>query len=144
VYLEVDVRRVDCRACGAVKREELEWLLDSPFCTRRFGHVIGATCRTQTIQDVAQEPRLDWHTVKAPDKRYMAAQLTKAGAPAPRVIGIDELSIKKRHTYRIIVSDLEKRRTPSATVALVAYASDLPVVEPAYNKEDDADDDQGV
>jgi hypothetical protein len=34
--------------------------------------------------------------------------------------------------------------TPSATVALVAYASDLPVVEPAYNKEDDADDDQGV
>ena len=93
-----------------MKREGLAWLLDSPFCTQRFGHVIGAKCRTQTIQDVAKEHMLDWHTVKELDKRYMAAQLTKAGAPAPRVIGIDEISIKKRHTYRIIVSDLEQRR----------------------------------
>jgi transposase len=110
VYLEVDVRRVDCRVCGAVKREGLAWLLNSPFCTTRFGEVIGAKCRTQTIHDVAREHMLDWHTVKELDKRYMAAQLTKARTPAPRVIGIDEIAIKKRHTYRIIVSDLEKRR----------------------------------
>lgn len=110
VYLEVDLRRVDCRVCDAVKRERLAWLLDSPFCTARFGDVIGAKCRTQTIRDVAKEHMLDWHTVKELDKRYMVAQLAKAGTPMPRVIGIDEISIKKRHTYRIIVSDLEKRR----------------------------------
>jgi transposase len=110
VYLEVDLRRVDCRVCGAVRREGLAWLLDSPFCSTRFGDVIGAKCRTQTIHDVAREHMLDWHTVKELDRRYMAAQLTKAGTPAPRVIGIDEISIKKRHTYRIIVSDLERRR----------------------------------
>jgi transposase len=110
VYLEVDLRRVDCRECGAVRREGLEWLLDSPFCTKRFGYVIGAKCRTQTIRDVAKEHRLDWHTVKELDKQYMEEQLKKAGQPSPRVIGVDEISIKKRHTYRIIVSDLEKRR----------------------------------
>ena len=35
----------------------------------------------------------------------MRAQLVRAGAPAPKAIGIDEISIKKGHTYRIVVSD---------------------------------------
>jgi len=40
----------------------------------------------------------------------MTAQLAKAGRPGPKVIGIDEISIRKRHTYRIVVSDLIRRR----------------------------------
>ena len=40
----------------------------------------------------------------------MKAQLAKAGKPRPKVIGIDEISIRKGHTYRIVVSDLEKSR----------------------------------
>jgi transposase len=40
----------------------------------------------------------------------MREQLKRAGTPAPRAIGIDELSIRKGHTYRIIVSDLDRRR----------------------------------
>lgn len=93
-----------------MRREGLEWLLDSPFCTKRFAYVIGRKCRTQTIQDVAREHLLDWHTVKEIDKRYMQEQLEKSGQPSPRVIGIDEISLRKGHTYRILVSDLEKRR----------------------------------
>ena len=30
--------------------------------------------------------------------------------PGPKVIGIDEISIRKGHTYRIVVSDLDRRR----------------------------------
>ena len=40
----------------------------------------------------------------------MRAQLKRVGTPAPRVIGIDEISIKKGQKYRIIVSDLIRRR----------------------------------
>jgi transposase len=40
----------------------------------------------------------------------MRAQLAKAGAPGPKAIGIDEISIRKGHTYRIVVSDLIRRR----------------------------------
>ena len=32
------------------------------------------------------------------------------GKPGPKVIGIDEVSIRKGHTYRIVVSDLIRRR----------------------------------
>jgi transposase len=62
------------------------------------------------IKDVAKRMNLDWHTVKELDKNYMKEQLAKAGPPSPKVIGIDEISIRKGHDYRIIVSDLEKRR----------------------------------
>jgi hypothetical protein len=50
IYLRLEVRRVDCRKCGGVKREGLKWLLDSPFCSKRFGYHIGRKCRSQTIR----------------------------------------------------------------------------------------------
>jgi transposase len=53
---------------------------------------------------------LDWHTVKALEMQYMQAQLKRAGTPAPRAIGIDEIAIRKGHTYRIVVSDLDRGR----------------------------------
>ena len=40
----------------------------------------------------------------------MYAQLAKVGTPGPRVIGIDEVSIRKGHDYRIVVSDLLRQR----------------------------------
>jgi transposase len=110
VYLEIEVRRVQCRSCGKVKRERLEFLADNPFYTQRFAHYVGRRCRTMTIKDLAEELNLDWDTVKTLEKQYMAAQLAKAGTPGPKVIGIDEISIRKGHTYRIVVSDLIRRR----------------------------------
>jgi transposase len=92
-----------------VRREGLEWLLDSPFCSKRFAYIIGEKCRSQTIKDIASEHMLDWHTVKELDKRYMEEQVKRAGKPSPRVIGVDEISVRKGHEYRIIVSDLEKK-----------------------------------
>lgn len=110
VYLEIEIRRVACRSCGKVKTEKLDWLSDNPFFTKRFAFFVGRRCRVSTIKDVAQELNLDWHTVKELEKQYMREQLRRAGAARPKVIGIDEISIKKRHTYRIVVSDLVRRR----------------------------------
>ncbi len=44
------------------------------------------------------------------EKLRMREQLRRAGTPAPKVIGVDEISIKKRHTYRILVGDLVRER----------------------------------
>ncbi len=49
-------------------------------------------------------------TVKTLEMQYMRAQIARAGTPAPQAIGIDEISVRKRHTYRIVVSDLHRRR----------------------------------
>ena len=110
VYLEIEVRRVDCRNCHAVKGERLGFLSENPFYTERFAYYVGRRCRASTIKDIAAELNLDWHTVKELDKHYMREQLRRVGTPGPKVIGIDELSIKKRHQYRIVVSDLIRER----------------------------------
>ena len=69
-----------------------------------------ATLPAASIADVAKELALDWHTVKALEMQYMEAQLARVGRPAPLVIGIDEIAIRKGHIYRIVVSDLRRGR----------------------------------
>jgi transposase len=110
IYLEFEVRRVFCRSCQAVKREALEFLGKSPFYTKRFAYYVGRRCASASLKDIAKELHLDWDSVKELDKQYMRAQLARAGSPGPKVIGIDEVSVRKRHTYRIVVSDLIRAR----------------------------------
>ena len=110
IYLEVEIRRVQCGRCGAVKRERLGFLADNPLYTKRFAHYVGRRCRQATIKDIAKELGLDWGTVKTLEMQYMRAQLAKAGMPGPKAIGIDEISVRKGHTYRIVVSDLIRKR----------------------------------
>jgi transposase len=110
IYLEVEVRRVWCGKCQKVKREKLGWLADNPLYTKRFAYYVGRKCRAMTVQDVAKELKLHWHTVKELEKEYMREQLRRTPAAAPRAIGIDEISLRKGHIYRIVVSDLVRNR----------------------------------
>jgi transposase len=110
IFLEMEVRRVFCRRCKKVKQEKLKWLADNPFYTKRFGFYVGHRCRDSAIKEVAKELHLDWKTVKYLEKQYMREQLKRAGLPGPKVIGIDEISIRKGHSYRIVVSDLLRQR----------------------------------
>lgn len=93
-----------------MKQENLSFLADSPFYTKRFAFYVGRRCASQTVKDVAKELHLDWRAVKELEMQYMREKLRRAGDPKPKVIGIDEISIHKGHIYRIVVSDLEKRR----------------------------------
>ena len=104
------MRRIACRRCAQVKRERLDFLADNPRYTKRFAYYVGKRCRSETVQDVADELELAWRTVKELEKQYMREQLRRAGTPGPKVIGIDEISIRKGHTYRIVVSDLVRMR----------------------------------
>ena len=95
--------------CGRVKTEKLKWLSANPFYTKRFAYFVGRKCKRSSIKDVARELRLNWKIVKSLEKQYMREQLRRSSKLRPKVIGIDEISLRKGHEYRIIVSDLEKR-----------------------------------
>jgi transposase len=110
VYLEVEFRRVSCDSCGLVKSEKLAWIADNPLYTKRFAFFVGRRCRASTLKDVAKELHLDWQTVKSLEMQYMREQLRRAGMPGPLMIGIDEISVKKGQDYRIVVSDLLRKR----------------------------------
>lgn len=110
VYLEIELRRILCKQTGLKRHESLAFLAGNPFYSKRFADFVGRKCRSMTIKDVAKELALDWHVVKELEKEYMRKQLAKAGKPRPGVIGVDEVSVKRGHEYRIVVSDLERRR----------------------------------
>ena len=104
------MRRLRCPCTGKVRREHLDFLADTPLYTKRFAWYVGRRCRSSTVKDVAKELKLHWGAVKELDKDYMRVQLERAGTPGPKAIGIDEISIRKGHTYRIVVSDLVRGR----------------------------------
>ncbi len=93
-----------------MKQEKLSFLADNPFYSKRFAFYIGKRCSSSTVKDIAEEFHLDHGTVKELEIQYMTEKLRRAGKPRPKVIGVDEISIRKGHIYRIVVSDLEKRR----------------------------------
>ncbi|RPH74977.1 MAG: ISL3 family transposase [Nitrospiraceae bacterium] len=110
LYLAFEQRRVACSRCQGVSVERLDWLAQNPRYTQRFAQQVGPLCRDMSNKAVAQLLPLHEHTVKDLDKRYLQAWLAKMSQPAPQVIGVDEWSIKKGHTSRIVVSDLARGR----------------------------------
>ena len=90
--------------------ESLDWLAKNPRYTRRFAQQVGKLCREMSNKAVAETMYLEERTVKDLDKLYMQELLKKHPTPTPRVMGVDELSIGKGHSYRIIVSDIERGR----------------------------------
>ncbi|WP_435028711.1 helix-turn-helix domain-containing protein, partial [Xanthomonas cucurbitae] len=95
LFVEFERWRVDCPGCGGVHVERLDWLAKNPRYTERFALHVGNLCRSMTHKAVAELERLHDSTVKELSKLYMAEQVRRAGTPAPRAIGIDEIAIHK-------------------------------------------------
>src|SRR2546428_13133495 len=87
IFLELEVRRLDCRNCGKVKRERLDFLAGNPLYTKGLGYFVGQRCRQAAIKDVAKELAPDWHTVQAPAKAEKEAQLWRPGPSRPQRVG---------------------------------------------------------
>ena len=94
-----------------MKRETLAWLATGALFTKRAEDNIGRQCRTQTIKQVAEYNHIGWAQAQRMAIAYMK-RVVAANPISPdlRAIGIDEISVRKRHKYRITVSDLDARR----------------------------------
>lgn len=94
-----------------MRRETLSWLANSARFTQRYEDHIGRLCRGMTVTDVAKLNSLSWDQVWRMEKSYMRRLLEK-NPPAQhlRSIGIDEISIRKGHSYAIVVADLDQKR----------------------------------
>lgn len=109
IYVQFERWRVYCPRCRAVFVEHLDWLAKNPRYTKGFARRVGYLCREMTNKAVADSELLHHSTVKDLDKLYMQEQVEKAGVPAPRAIGVDEIYIRKGQ-FRVVVSDLERGR----------------------------------
>jgi transposase len=90
--------------------ETLDWLAKNPRYTKRFAQQVGELCQEMSNKAVARTMHIHKDTVKELDKIYMQGLLKKHPPTIPRVMGVDEMSIGKGNSYRIIVSDIERGR----------------------------------
>lgn len=104
--------RVDCPECGVVT-ERLDWVSPRVDYTRRLATVVAVSCReTRSLASIAKQFGLHVHTVKQMDKAALEEELPDPSEAAPRLLGVDEVAIKKHHHYATVVEDLEKKTVP--------------------------------
>ena len=103
-FISVIYRTVRCAVCGNVV-EELPLMSRYERVTRRLSAHIVDLCRYMTINEVAEHLDIDWKTVKEIHKHHLQDKYSHEDRGNPRIIVIDEISLKKRHTYLTIIAD---------------------------------------
>lgn len=94
-----------------MKNETLNWLIESGRFTKRFEDKIGRMARQMPLNEVAKLNQISWHQAWRIELAYMRELMKKHPlSPNLRVIGIDEISIRKGHIYRVVVADMDERR----------------------------------
>ena len=94
-----------------MRQEWLPWLSNSRRATKRFARQIGRQCREMSLSRVAQMHQMTWDQVRSLEMEYMRELLEKHPVSQRlEAIGVDEISIRKGHSYAIVVADLDRRR----------------------------------
>jgi transposase len=107
VYLALAVPRVECRACGAVRRVRIGFADPRVSYTKAFQRYALELSRYMTIQDVAQHLGISWDVIKEIQKGDLQRRFGRPKLRDLRRIAIDEISTAKGHRYLTIVLDLE-------------------------------------
>lgn len=109
VYLLFDIRRFRCPNCHKVFTESLSSIAFNQRHTIRFEQMVYQECMGQTFQDVARKLSMNWHTVERLFYRKAHEQFQVNAMQFPQVLGVDEISNKKRHKqYLLVISDLQR------------------------------------
>lgn len=109
-FLHFSRRRFKCEQCGQAFTERLSNIAPQRRQTRRFEQAIYRQCLDSSCKAVAQSQWLHEATVKEIFKRWAKHTERLRGPRQVRVLGIDEIAIKKRHKqYALVLSDLQER-----------------------------------
>mgnify|MGYP005856300953 CR=1 FL=1 len=129
-FITVLYRTLKCRLCGYVV-EELPLVNPYERVTKRFGTYVVELCKIMTIKEVAEHLELDWKTVKELHKRYLQVKFSGEDIGKPRILVIDEISLKKRHRYLTVIADWDSGKVlgvkeERSYKALKAFFDSLP------------------
>jgi transposase len=110
IWLRCAYRKLFCPHCRRISIEELELFHPYLRITRRLATYIHQLCKVMTVTEVARHLQLNWKTVKDIDKQYLEAQYGQTNYDGLRILAVDEISIRKGHSYLTVVLDYETGR----------------------------------
>ena len=106
VQIELDVPRVGCLDCGAVRHMQVPFANARRSYTKNFEQYVLELSRHMTLQDVARHLHVGWDTVKDIQKRALTQQFGKIRLRHLTHLAIDEICIGRGHRYLTVVLDL--------------------------------------
>lgn len=108
-FLHFPSRRFKCPRCGRPFTEELPSIPPWRRQTRRFEAQIYQRCLSTSRKEVASQEWVDPSTVTDILKRWAGKKTQALTRPLVRVLGIDEIALKKHHKqFALVLSDLER------------------------------------
>ena len=102
-----------CKCCNHKGVEFISWLAKTKYahCTERKVKEIVKDCHKDTIKDVSIRHKVNHVAVKDIHKQYlMSTQAGRFSLGNSTILGVDEFSIAKHHTYATVVVDLQTSR----------------------------------
>jgi transposase len=103
-------RRFDCAVCGQPFTENLAWLDPKRRQTRAYEAYIYQQVQQTSRKDVASQEGLHEATVLDIFKRAAQQATRQPRQRGVRILGVDEISLRKNHEqYALVLSDLERR-----------------------------------
>jgi transposase len=103
VWLDVEYRKVWCEHCDGVRVEHLSFCDTGKRVTHRLARYIHDLCKVLTIKEIAERFELHPSTVKEIDKSFLAEEFGETDYSDLIILAIDEIALKKGHTYMTVV-----------------------------------------
>jgi len=129
VWIELEVPRLGCKACGAVRQAEVSFAPGQHSYTKRFARYVVDLARCMTMLDVARHLEVSWNLVKTILKEELRRRFRRPRLKDLRLLAIDEISVGRGHRYLTVVLDLE-----SGAVVFVGDGKGSDALEPFWKR----------
>jgi transposase len=108
-FLHFRIRRFECPDCGLRFTEELTSIGWRRRQTYRFEQEVYGHCLRSSRKETAESYHLSQSTVQGIFKKWSKQHCSQLSWQKVRVLGMDEIALKKRHKqYVLVLSDLER------------------------------------
>lgn len=104
IFLEYAPRRVACKDCG-IRTEKVPWARAGARFTEDFEEMVAYLAQTNNKTEATKLMGVSWRTVGRIVDRVVAERQDPDRLKGLEIIGIDELSYRKRHRYLTVVVD---------------------------------------
>jgi transposase len=109
-FLHFLSRRFRCENCGKVFNEQLPFIEEHRRQTIALEQYVYESCLSSNRKKVAKQNGLSQSTVRNIFNRLAQTKVDYNRVLLTRVLGIDEISLKKRHKqFALVISDIERK-----------------------------------
>jgi len=129
VSLLLRVHRLYCRSCGSLKLEPIPFAFPKKHWTKSLGRYVLELLEYATIKDVANHLGMNWNTVRDIHVWALKKRFKKRRLKHLQCLGVDEIAVRKGHSYLTVVVDLE-----SGTIVWVSEDRKASSLSPFFKK----------